>query len=43
MFKQERLCMPMAHSSDYIPVCKDVLGLVMSLNGSVDLEDVVRK
>ena len=33
----------MAHSSVYIPVRKDVSGFVMSPNGSVDFEGVVRR
>lgn len=43
IFKRERPWMPMAHSSVYIPVRKDVVGFVMSPNGSVDFEGVVRK
>ena len=43
IFKRERPWMPMAHSSVYIPVRKDVSGFVMSPNGSVDFEDVVRR
>ena len=43
IFKRERPWMPMAHSSVYIPVRKDVSGFVMSPNGSVDFEGVVRR
>lgn len=43
IFKRERPWMPMAHSSVYIPVRKDVVGFVMSPNGSVDFEGVVRR
>ena len=43
IFKRERPWMPMAHASIYIPVRKDVQGFVMSPNGSVDFEDVVRR
>ena len=43
IFKRERPWMPIAHSSVYIPVRKDVAGFVMSPNGSVDFEDVVRR
>ena len=43
IFKRERPWIPMAHSSVYIPVRKDVHGFVMAANGSVDFEGVVRK
>ena len=43
IFKRERPWMPMAHASIYIPVRKDVQGFVMSPNGSVDFEGVVRR
>jgi ABC-type transport system substrate-binding protein len=43
IFKRERPWMPMAHSSVYIPLRKDVVGFVMSPNGSVDFEGVVRQ
>jgi ABC-type transport system substrate-binding protein len=43
IFKQERPWMPMAHSSVYIPMRKDVVGFVMSPNGSVDFEGVYRQ
>ena len=43
IFKRERPWMSMAHSSVYIPVRKDVVGFVMSPNGSVDFEGVYRK
>ena len=43
IFKRERPWMPMAHSSVYIPVRRDVTGFVMSPNGSVDFEGVVRR
>jgi ABC-type transport system substrate-binding protein len=42
IFKRERPWMPMAHSSVYIPLRKDVQGFVMSPNGSVDFEGVWR-
>ncbi len=42
IFKRERPWITMAHSSVYIPVRKDVTGFVMSPNGSVDFEGVVR-
>jgi len=43
IFKRERPWMTMAHSSVYIPLRKDVKGFVMSANGSVDFEGVVRE
>jgi peptide/nickel transport system substrate-binding protein/dipeptide transport system substrate-binding protein len=43
IFKRERPWMPMAHSSVYIPMRRDVTGFVMSPNGSVDFEGVTRK
>lgn len=43
IFKRERPWMPMAHSSVYIPLRKDVVGFVMSPNGSVDFEGVYRR
>jgi ABC-type transport system substrate-binding protein len=43
IFKRERPWMPMAHSSIYIPVRRDVKGFVMAANGSVDFEGVVRE
>ena len=43
IFKRERPWMPMAHASIYIPLRKDVQGFVMSPNGSVDFEGVVRR
>jgi ABC-type transport system substrate-binding protein len=43
IFKRERPWMPMAHSSIYIPVRRDVKGFVMAANGSVDFEGVVRQ
>ncbi len=43
LFKQERPWITMAHSSVYMPVRKDVRGFVMSPNGSVDFEGVVRE
>jgi ABC-type transport system substrate-binding protein len=43
IFKRERPWMPMAHSSVYIPLRKDVQGFVMSPNGSVDFEGVWRE
>ena len=42
IFKRERPWMPMAHSSVYLPLRKDVVGFVMSPNGSVDFEGVHR-
>lgn len=42
IFKRERPWMPMAHSSVYIPLRKDVQGFVMAPNGSVDFEGVFR-
>jgi ABC-type transport system substrate-binding protein len=42
IFKYQRPWMPMAHSSVYIPMRKDVQGFVMSPNGSVDFEGVWR-
>ncbi|MDI4634422.1 ABC transporter substrate-binding protein [Pelomonas sp. V22] len=42
VFKRERPWIPMAHSSVYIPMRRDVQGLVMSPNGSVDFENVYR-
>jgi ABC-type transport system substrate-binding protein len=42
IFKRERPWMPMAHSSIYIPVRRDVKGFVMAANGSVDFEGVWR-
>jgi ABC-type transport system substrate-binding protein len=42
IFKRERPWMPMAHSSVYIPLRKDVQGFVMSPTGSVDFEGVTR-
>ncbi len=43
IFKRERPWMPMAHSSVYIPMRRDVTGFVMSPNGSMDFEGVSRK
>ena len=43
IFKRERPWITMAHSSVYIPLRKDVVGFVMSPNGSVDFEGVYRK
>jgi len=43
IFKRERPWITMAHSSVYIPLRKDVLGFVMSPNGSVDFEGVWRQ
>jgi ABC-type transport system substrate-binding protein len=43
IFKRERPWMPMAHSSIYIPVRRDVQGFVMAANGSVDFEGVWRE
>ena len=43
IFKRERPWMPMAHSSVYIPMRRDVQGFVMSPNGSMDFEGVTRK
>jgi ABC-type transport system substrate-binding protein len=43
IFKRERPWMPMAHSSVYIPMRRDVTGFVMSPNGSMDFEGVARK
>jgi ABC-type transport system substrate-binding protein len=43
IFKRERPWMPMAHSSVYIPMRKEVQGFVMSPNGSVDFEGVWRQ
>ena len=43
IFKRERPWMPMAHSSVYIPLRKDVVGFLMSPNGSVDFEGVYRR
>ena len=43
IFKHERPWMPIAHSSVYIPLRKDVVGFVMAPNGSVDFEGVYRK
>jgi ABC-type transport system substrate-binding protein len=43
IFKRERPWMPMAHSSIYIPVRRDVQGFVMAANGSVDFEGVWRQ
>jgi len=42
IFKRERPWITMAHSSVYIPLRKDVVGFVMSPNGSVDFENVYR-
>ena len=42
IFKRERPWMPVAHSSVYLPLRKDVVGFVMSPNGSVDFESVYR-
>ena len=42
IFKRERPWITMAHSSVYIPLRKDVVGFVMSPNGSVDFEGVHR-
>jgi ABC-type transport system substrate-binding protein len=43
IYKRERPWMPMAHSSVYIPLRRDVVGFVMSPNGSVDFEGVYRQ
>jgi ABC-type transport system substrate-binding protein len=43
LFKQERPWITMAHSAVYIPLRKDVVGFVMSPNGSVDFEGVYRR
>lgn len=43
IFKRERPWMPMAHSSVYIPMRRDVRGFVMSPNGSMDFEGVTRE
>jgi peptide/nickel transport system substrate-binding protein/dipeptide transport system substrate-binding protein len=42
IFKRERPWITMAHSSVYIPLRKDVVGFIMSPNGSVDFENVFR-
>jgi ABC-type transport system substrate-binding protein len=43
IFKHERPWMTMAHSALYLPLRRDVKGFVMSPNGSVDFEGVVRE
>jgi ABC-type transport system substrate-binding protein len=43
IFKRERPWAPMAHSSVYIPLRRDVQGFVMAPNGSVDFEGVYRE
>lgn len=43
IFKHERPWITMAHSSVYIPLRKDVVGFVMSPNGSVDFDGVYRQ
>lgn len=43
IFKRERPWMPMAHSSVYIPMRRDVQGFVMAPNGSMDFEGVTRQ
>ncbi len=43
IFKRERPWMTMAHSALYLPLRRDVRGFVMSPNGSVDFEGVVRE
>ncbi|MBB4843457.1 peptide/nickel transport system substrate-binding protein/dipeptide transport system substrate-binding protein [Paucibacter oligotrophus] len=43
IFKRERPWITMAHSTVYIPVRKDVQGFIMSPNGTVDFENVVRR
>ena len=43
IFKRERPWITMAHSSVYLPLRKDVVGFVMSPNGSVDFEGVFRE
>jgi peptide/nickel transport system substrate-binding protein/dipeptide transport system substrate-binding protein len=43
IFKRERPWMPMAHSSVYIPMRREVTGFVMSPNGSMGFEGVSRK
>ncbi|MDT9001858.1 ABC transporter substrate-binding protein [Paucibacter sp. APW11] len=43
LFKRERPWITMAHSTVYIPVRKDVVGFIMSPNGSVDFEGVYRR
>ena len=43
IFKRERPWIPMAHSTVYIPIRKDVKGFIMSPNGTVDFEGVYRE
>lgn len=42
IFKRERPWIPIAHSTIYIPMQKDVMGFVMSPSGAVDFEHVQR-
>jgi len=43
VFKRERPWIPMAHSTVYIPIRKDVKGFIMAPNGTVDFEGVYRE
>jgi peptide/nickel transport system substrate-binding protein/dipeptide transport system substrate-binding protein len=43
IFKRERPWIPMAHSTVYIPIRKDVKGFIMAPNGTVDFEGVYRE